>query len=385
MADAPGSWLTRLKPFQAVLVGGFLIVLLVLGLYGTGNYSLFGVLSVDNRTEEFQDFFTSRLENQPAEIRRQYLERAIIAALNVAETQGDDFDRTRFITSLEPHLSHFDAYRLAGGLLRDRLDEAQPELSMAERQRIASAALRGIGRLAGDKDGPAASDELDAALVALGYRHYRSPDFVEALRQLDVADPNARRVRELLYALEGPFRTPELFLEASGEFIRHIHELKQADAQYYRHDVVRTLWDDASRQEGIFEFERSGVEVRVELALERGQATLCREEGDLHGKQFFLLRGRAFAHVQAQEQTRSRDCTPERLNEAASLTVWLSALDAARLLDGETRPLQSSVLPIRDVVLRRSISQDFLPLSAAPKIGDTDQLEAIAAELRRLL
>jgi hypothetical protein len=385
MTDAPGSWLAKLKPFQAVLVGGFLVVLLVLGLYGTGNYSLFGVLSVDNRTEEFQDFFTSRLEDQPPEIRRQYLERAIIAALNVAETQGDAFDRTRFITSLEPHLSHFDAYRLTGGLLRDRLENGAAELAMVERQRIAEAALHGMGRLAGGKEGFEPPAELETVLAGLGFVHDRSEGFVAAVGALDVAAPNARKIRELLYDFQGPFQSPQLFLEASGSFIEHIHELKTADAEYFRHDVVRTLWDDAGRQEGIFAIERAGVEVRVDEALAAGQAALCRAEDDLHGKQFFLLNGRSFAHVRAGSQIESRDCITERLDAAAALTVWLSAFDAAQLLQNEPRPLQAAVYPIRGVVLRRTLSQDFQPLEAVRKTGDPALIEAIADELRELL
>lgn len=385
MADAPGSWLAKLKPFQAALVGGFLLVAVVLGLWGSGSYSLFGVLSVDNRTEQFEDFFAGKVENEPPDVRRQYLERAIIAALNVAEAQPEAFDRARFITSLEPHLRQFDGFRLRGGLLRDRLEDANPDLTIFERQRLAISALRGIAKLAADKEGFQPSADLETALAGLDFVHVRGDEFVEGVRALDVADPNARKIRELLYRSEGPFRNPQLFLEASGSFIRHIHELKTADEQYYRHDLVKSLWEDASQQEGIFEFERAGVEVRVDRALEAGEAALCREEGDLHGKQFFLLRSRSFAHVQARHQTDSRDCTPERLSDKAELTVWLSAFDAARLLQNEARPLQAAVYPLADVVLRRSISQDFLPLSAVPETGDPVLIEAIAAELRRLL
>ncbi len=385
MADAPGSWLAKLKPFQAALVGGFLLVAVVLGLWGSGSYSLFGVLSVDNRTEQFEDFFAGKLENEPPDERRQYLERAIIAALNVAEKQGEDFDRERFITSLESHLQQFDGYRLTGGLLRDRLEDADPALSMVQRQGIATAALNGIGRLAGDKEGFEPPADLETALAGLGFVHDRGEAFVEGVRSLDVADPSARKIRELLYDFEGPFQNPQLFLEASGSFIRHIHELKTADAEYFRHDVVRTLWNDASRQEGIFVIERAGVEVRVDEALTAGQAVLCRAEGDLHGKQFFLMNGRSFAHVRAGSQTESRDCNTERLDTAAALTVWLSAFDAAQLLQSEARPLQAAVYPIRGVVLRRTLSQDFLPLEAVRKAGDPALIEAIAVELRALL
>lgn len=385
MADAPGSWLAKLKPFQAALVGGFLLVAVVLGLWGSGSYSLFGVLSVDNRTEQFEDFFAGKLANEPADVRRQYLERAIIAALNVAEAQPEAFDRARFITSLEPHLRQFDGFRLTGGLLRDRLEDANPDLTIFERQRLAISALRGIAKLAADKKGFQPSADLETALADLDFVHVRGDEFVEGVRALDVADPNARKLRELLYDFEGPFRTPQLFLEASGDFIRQIHQLKTADAEYFRHDVVRTLWDDASRQEGIFVIERAEVEVRVDQDLSPGQAVLCRDEGDLHGKQFFLFNGRSFAHVQASNQTGSRDCTTERLDEAAALTVWLSAVDASRLLQREPRPLTSAVYPIRDVVLRRTLSQDFLPLSAVPKTGNPVLIEAIAAELRELL
>lgn len=385
MADAPGSWLAKLKPFQAALVGGFLLVAVVLGLWGSGNYSLFGVLSVDNRTEQFEEFFAGKLANEPLDERRQYLERAIIAALNVAEKQGEPFDRARFITSLEPHLQPFGGYRLAGGALRDRLADADPTLSVVQRQDIATATLRGIGKLAAGKEGFVPSANLETALAELGFVHDRSDALVESVRALDVMDPNARKIRELLYGFEGPFRNPQLFLEASGSFIRHIHELKTADNQYYRHDLVQSLWEDASQEEGIFEFERAGVEVRVDGALGPGEAKLCREEGDLHGKQFFLLRNQSFAHVQARSQTDSRNCTPERLSDTAELTVWLSAFDAARLLQNEALPLQATVYPVKDVVLRRSLSQDFLPLGAGPEIGNTVLIEAIAVELRELL
>lgn len=385
MTDAPGSWLTKLKPFQAVLVGGFLAVLLVLGLWGTGNYSLFGVLSVDNRTEDFEEFFAGKLANESLDDRRQYLERAIIAALNVAEDQPEPFDKARFITSLEPHLQPFDGFRLRGGSLRDRLEDADPGLTIFERQRLAISALRGIGKLAADKEGFQPSADLATALAGLDFVHVGGDDFVEAVRALDVAAPNAPAIRELLYELEGPFRTPELFLEAPGEFIHQVHELTKADADYFRHDVVKTLWDDAGSHAGIFAFERAGVEVRVDEALTAGQAVLCRVEDDLHGKQFFLKNGRSFAHVRAVSQIESRDCSTERLDDEAALTVWLSTFDAAQLLKNEPRPLQAAAYPIRGVVLRRTLGQDFQPLEAVRKTGDPVLIEAIADELRELL
>ncbi len=385
MADVPGSWLTKVQPFQAALIAGFLVVGVVLGIWGGGTYNFFGVLAVDNRTEQFEDFFARKLESAPPETRRQYLERAVIAALNVADSQpAADFDRARFIIALEPHLSRFGAYRLQGGLVRDRLESSDPTLTLGERQQLAASAARGMARLVTDKQGFAPSGSLAVAMADLGFLHERSAELLDHLRRLDPQDPMAVGVRQMLYDFEGPFHEPQVFLEASGSFIAAVHGLTTADRNYYRHEVVTTLWHDAFDDKGIFRFERPGVEVRVDRTLEPGEAMVCRGERELYGAGFFLFRDRAFAHVRAKESAGSRDCSLEALSEAATLTVWLAPIDAARLLEGAPAPLPADAYPIEGVLLRRSLAHDFLPPASAPLPAESTRLRELAAELAAL-
>jgi hypothetical protein len=390
VADAPGSWLTKLKPFQAALVGALLVVLVILGLWGRGNYTLLGLLSVDNREADFQEFLESRIADQEPEIRRQYLTRLIVAALNVAEAL-DEEERTRFAASLEADLRQFDFYTLEDGRLRDRLalsfgHRVAPEdadEALRTRERIATAAVQGIGQLASHKDALPPLAGLANALVALDFVDVRSDTLIERLRQLDADDPQARELRGLLYAFDGPFRKADLFFDAPASFVEAIHALK-THAEYYRHDLVITLWQDALEGEGIFTIERSDVEVRIDTdpTLTRFDAVVCRGERDLYDAGFFLVREAdgAFAHVRAKPFRDSRDCSRELLDPGA-LTIWLSPAGAAQLLVKEPRPLTAGVYPIRDVKLRRSPSHDLLPPMLAPTRNDATVIESLAAEL----
>lgn len=390
----PGSWLTRIKPFQAALIAGFLVTLVILGLWGRGNYSLLGLLSVDNREADFQAFLDKQLKDKEPEVRRQYLTRWIIGALNKAETE-DDGEQARLATSLEADLREFYFYtiddrrlhdRLARRFLDQRAPPEDPDQALVTRERIATAAIQGILQLVSQKDVPPPLPSLKNALASLDFVHFSSDDLARRLRTLDAADLRARELRGLLYQFEGPFRKADLFLDAPADFVEAIHALKLADAHYYRHGLVTTLWRDALEGEGIFTIERSGVEVRLDQTLSPYDAVVCRGERELYDAGFFLQRESdgAFTHVHARPSSRSRDCRVEVPSADAELTVWLSPEGAAPLLVNQARPLTAADYPIRGVVLRRSPSHDLLPPMLAPNHSDPETIEGIAAELVRL-
>ena len=393
MAEMPGSWLAKLKPFQAALIAGFLLVVLSIGLWGRGVVSIPGVLSIDNREADFQALFERTIEGQDAEVRRQYLARLITAALHVAEAE-DAGERARFAESLEARLRAFGFYHLRDGRLRDhlalrfghRLAGDDPDDALKTRERVAAAALEGIAQLSVPKDPAPALPLLDNALGPLGYVHVESDALLDRLRQLPPEAPQAQDVRQMLYGFEGPFAIGELFLAAPADFVAAIHALKRTDQHYYRHGVVISLWHDALEGEGIFTIERSGVEVRLDPTLAPHDAVVCRGERELYDAGFFLQRGSdgGFTHVHARPSSGSRDCRVEVLSADADLTVWLSPEGAAPLLVDQARPLTAADYPIRGVVLRRSPSHDLLPPMLAPTRGDPEAIEAIAAELVRL-
>lgn len=393
MAETPGSWLTKIKPFQAALIAGFLLVLLILGLMGRGNYSLLGLLSVDNRETDFQTFLEQQLADQEPRVRGEYLSRWIIAALNEAEGEDKD-EQARLASSIEPYLRRFDFYtiedrhlddRLALRFVGQRVPPEDPEQAIVTRERIAAAAIMGILQLASPKGVPPPLPSLENALASLDYLHFNSNDLAARLRTLDAADPRARSLRSLLYQFEGPFRKSDLFVDAPAEFVEAIHALKLSDAHYYRHGLVTKLWTDAQVGEGIFTIERE-VEVRVDPALAAYEAEVCEgERGTLFDNAFLLKRkDRVRAAVRAKPESASEPCRTRQRSTEAALTVWLSLSDAARLLLDDPRPLAAESYPIRGVVLQRRPSDDATPMDMWPDISDPEEIAQIAAELERL-
>jgi hypothetical protein len=393
LADAPGSWLTKIKPFQAALIGALVVALVVLGLWGRGNYSLLGLLSVDNREADFRAFIESKVEDEPPEIQRQYLSGLIIAALDVAEGL-DEAEQARFATSLEAGLREFDFYSLQDGRLRNRLQlsfghRVTPDAAdeaLETRERIATAAIQGMTQLALDKDPPPPFDSLRSALQPLGFLHAESDDLLAFLRGLPPDDRPGPALRQMLYKFEGPFAEDHLFVDAPDDFVAAIHALKRVDQHYYRHEVVTRLWADAEVGEGIFTIERDNVEVRIDPELEPYEAEVCEgEQGAMYGAGFFLVRtDGAIAGVKAKPQSDSQPCWGRPHSDDANLTVWLATADAARLVLNESSPLTAASYPIRGVVLRREPSHNALPPDRWPDFSDPQAIARKADELERI-
>lgn len=394
MPEVSGGWLTKIKPFQAALIGGLVLALVILGLWGRGNYSLLGLLSVDNREADFRAFIESKVEDEQPEVQRQYLTGLIIAALDVAEGLGET-DKARFATALEANLREFDFYTLEDGRLRNRLalsfgyrvapDEAGEALQT--RERIATAALQGITQLALEKDPPPPLDSLGSALQPLGFVHAESDDLLAFLRGLPADAPKSQAIREMLYDFEGPFAKDQLFVQAEREFVEAIHSLKDVRQDYYRHGVVTKLWSDAQVGWGIFTIERE-VEVRIDPMLDTYEAEACEGEQGALFDNAFLLKGegqeRAAVAVRAKPESASGPCRTRERSADAALTVWLSPSDAARLLLDDPRPLTADSYPIRGVVLQRRPNDDVVPMDMWPDSSDPEAIAQIAAELERL-
>jgi len=387
------GWITDVKPSQAALLFGVVVVTaVVMVVVDDFRLKIGDWVDIDTGPQTFEALLEREIEDKAPEERPEYFARLIEQVLDRAVREGLD-EKSRFAEDIESELRRFGFYTLDDGHLHDHLalrfgpwpDADQPD-ALRTRERITRAALDGIAQLAVDKDQPPALTSLDAALAPLDFVRFPSTALIERLRALPPGDPPGPALRRMLYAFEGPFTEDHLFVQAPADFVEAIHALKRVDRQYYRHGVVTKLWTDAEGGEGIFTIERDNVEVRIDPELAAYEAEVCEgDQGVLFGAGFFLVReGGGLAGVKAKPMSGSEPCWGRPRSGDAALTVWLTAADAARLVLDERSPLTAEDYPIRGVVMRRQPSHNALPPDRWPDHGDPRAIAAKAAELERL-